>query len=207
MSASLRATFDEEGAARLGEVMIVSANDGGFAIIHCADISRHDLREVAADAAREIARVDDAGQYRPLKTAPNLAHGWRARARDWDEAVDILDAIYPGRLAVLDACEAGRLTTTSLRDTLARQTGMYRVAAKISDGQIEEVVREVCRSDGGCLRTILWTRDGNERVASLSAEKFDPAFDQTGRGERCAPLLCQEACNLLVAAARATAKR
>jgi hypothetical protein len=40
----------------------------------------------------------------------------------------------------------------------------------------------------------------------LPPQKFDPAFDQTGRGERALPLLCQEACNLLVAAARAKVK-
>jgi hypothetical protein len=36
----------------------------------------------------------------------------------------------------------------------------------------------------------------------LPSEKFDPAFDQTGAGRPVIPLLCQEACNLLVAEAR-----
>jgi hypothetical protein len=36
----------------------------------------------------------------------------------------------------------------------------------------------------------------------LPPEKFDPRSDQTGGGEAVVPLLCQEACNLLVAEAR-----
>ncbi len=66
---------------------------------------------------------------------------------------------------------------------------MYRVAAKISDQQIDDLVGNFCRSNGGCLRTILWKRDDKGTVPStkLRPEKFDPAHDQTGRGEKCIP--------------------
>jgi len=40
----------------------------------------------------------------------------------------------------------------------------------------------------------------------LSPEKFEPAYDQTGGGRTAIPLLCQEACNLLIAAARKVVK-
>src|SRR5262249_9295340 len=93
----------------------------------------------------------------------------------------------------------------------------------ISDSQINDLVADFCRSDGGCLRTILWTRDRNGTIAStkLSKEKFDPAKDQVTAhcsrhpaGDVCAsrseattvPLLCQEACNLLVAECRKVVK-
>ena len=36
----------------------------------------------------------------------------------------------------------------------------------------------------------------------LPPEKFDPKQDQTGAGKSSIPLLCQEACNLLVAECR-----
>jgi len=127
-----------------------------------------------------------------------------------------LDYFYPGRLAVFVAWKSGRLRTTPLRDTLDRQSGMYRVAAKISDEQIDCVVGDFCRSDGGCLRTILWKRDKQGTVAStkLPPEKFDPAFDQVRAPTRsrstipatAIPLLCQEACNLLVAECRKVVK-
>ena len=88
---------------------------------------------------------------------------------------------------------------------------MYRVTAKITDAQADELVGRFCRSDGGCLRTILWRRDAAGAVPStrLPLEKFDPARDQWGQGGaegNLVPLLCQEACNLLVAEARAVVK-
>ena len=121
------------------------------------------------------------------------------------------DLFYPGRLVALVAWEANRLTTTPLRATLDRQSGMYRVAARISDKQIDALVGNFCRSKGGqpgCLRTILWARDesGARPSLRLPLDKFIAPLDQTGGEERILPLLCQEACNLLVAEARKVVK-
>jgi hypothetical protein len=81
---------------------------------------------------------------------------------------------------------------------------MYRIASQIAEDQADELVGGFCRSDGGCLRTILWHRNASGTVActKLPAQKFDPSFDQTGGARPVVPLLCQEACNLLVAEAR-----
>jgi sirohydrochlorin cobaltochelatase len=191
----------------VGEVTIRQLDDGDFEL-------RHRFSGVSPTAnfaeyqALEIAKFDDAGQYRPLRTAPNLRHGWKIVVPNLSAAIEVIDAIYPGRLTAWRAWKAGRLNTTSLRATLNRQSGMYRVTAKISDEQVNDLVGSFCRSDTGCLRTILWRRDETGALPSskLPPKKFDPAIDQTGRGERCLPLLCQEACNLLVAACRDAVK-
>ncbi len=162
----------------------------------------------------EIAKYDDDGNYRPLKTAPNLRHGWGMELRTSGEIKQALDRFYPGRLALFMAWQGGQLRTTPLRETLARQSGMYRIAAKISDAQIDDLVGEFCQSNDGCLRTILWKRDQRGAIASknLPRGKFDPACDQIRAicGPRSAtaaiPLLCQEPCNLLVAACRKVVK-
>jgi sirohydrochlorin cobaltochelatase len=198
--------------SRIGQLEIVSSEEG-FVLCHRDDVGRIDLRNYEIDDAREVAKFDDAGSYRPLKTAPNLRHGWKILARDLLQVEKVIDAIYPGRTAVLHAFKSGQLTTTSLRETLNRQSGMYRVAAKISDEQIDGLVGNFCRSDGGCLRTILWKRDTTAQIASLKlpSEKFDPAVDQylsvkrprsATAARESIPLLCQEACNLLIAACR-----
>jgi sirohydrochlorin cobaltochelatase len=193
---------------RIGQVSI-RKNDGRFVLSHRDDDLRDDFKIFhGADDAIEIARYDDAGNYRPLKTAPNLQHGWQLEIVDHNEVRRALDYFYPGRLAMFAAQTQNRFETTPLRETLDRQSGMYRVAAKISDEQIDEVVGNFCRSNGGCLRTILWKRDKRGTIPStkLPAEKFDPAHDQTGRRDRAIPLLCQEACNLLVNECRKVVK-
>ena len=195
--------------SRIGQILIDRSAEGGFVLCHRDDARRDDLTVYRdAEAAVAIAQYDDSAAYRPLKTAPNLRHGWALVLPDARAVRVALDLFYPGRLPAYSAWKRGALKTTPLRDTLARQTGIYRVAAKIADQQANELVGNFCRSDVGCLRTIRWDRDANGTPAStlLPSEKFDPTHDQTGRGESVIPLLCQEPCNLLVAAARKVVK-
>jgi sirohydrochlorin cobaltochelatase len=195
-------------SSRFGQILIRKKN-GGYILSHRDDEGRDDLQPFQnPDEAAEIARCDDKGNYRPLKTAPNLRHGWRLEVVDLAGLRRALDYFYPARLAIFAAWKQNRLATTLLRETLDRQSGMYRIAAKISDQKIDDLVANFCRSNGGCLRTILWKRDAHGTVPStkLPPEKFDAAHDQTGCGERVIPLLCQEACNLLVNEARKVVK-
>jgi sirohydrochlorin cobaltochelatase len=197
------------GRRCIGQISIEPGDDGTFALTHREDAARDNLAPYTdPDDAAQLARFDDAGNYRPLKTAPNLCHGWRLTVPDRRALRLALDLFYPGRLAAFLALETDRLVTTPFRETLERQTGMYRPAAKISDEEANRLVNGFCRSDGGCLRTILWKRDRAGAPAStlLPPEKFDPAHDQTGLGQPMIPLLCQEACNLLVAEARKIVK-
>jgi sirohydrochlorin cobaltochelatase len=207
-----------------GEILVEKREGAGFVLSHREDASLDQLQTYQdAEDAIEIAKYDDAGNYRPLKTAPNLRRGWRLELATVEELRRALDYFYPSRLAVFATWKSGHLKTTALRDTLDRQSGMYRVAARISDPKINDLVADFCRSASGCLRTILWRRDRNGVIAStkLPNEKFDPACDQmiSGCSRRAAgdarvsnnepgtvPLLCQEACNLLVAECRKVVK-
>ena len=201
------------GPFNFGQI-VVQKSDGCFVICHRDNESSDHLQIFqSAEDAIEIAKYDDAGNYRPLKTAPNLRHGWRLELDTLEQLRRALDYFYPGRLAVFAAWKNDKLKTTPLRETLDRQSGMYRVAAKISDSQIDNLVADFCRSNDGCLRTILWKRDACGTVAStkLPNEKFDPSFDQASAQPGSTitatmPLLCQEACNLLVAECRKMVK-
>ena len=204
--------------------ILVQKREAGFVLLHRDDESLDQLQTYRdAENAIEIAKYDDAGNYRSLKTAPNLRRGWRLELATVEELRRALDYFYPSRLAVFAAWKSGYLKTTALRETLDRQSGMYRVAAKISDPQINDLVADFCRSGSGCLRTILWKRDRNGVIAStkLPKEKFDPVYDQMmaacsrrPAGDACAshreaatvPLFCQEPCNLLIAECRKVAK-
>jgi len=215
LEASLTAPFC------LGQILIQESGDN-FVLSHRDDDTRNPSETFRkAEDAIEIARYNDAGNYRPLKTAPDLRHGWRVELETREELKRALDYFYPGRLAIFVAWQRSQLRTTPLRETLDRQSGMYRIAAKISDIQIDDLVADFCRSNGGCLRTILWKRDQRNTIASakLPEQKFDPTWDQTrtliepgsptpttGTAPATVPLLCQEPCNLLVAACRKIVK-
>jgi len=198
-----------------GQILVRPLPDGRFQLRHRDDAESPEAMKIVdhAEEATEIARTDDDGVYRPLKTAPDLRRGWQLEISGKNDLNRALDFFYPGRLGVLAAQAANRLETTPLRETLGRQTGMYRIAANITDSQLDCFIADFCRSDGGCLRTILWKRDANGAIPStkLPPEKFDPDYDQalTGGAEPIAkniPLLCQEACNLLVAECRKVVK-
>ena len=151
----------------LGQILIQKIPIGRFVLSHRDDKTLDTLKSFrSAEDAIDIAKYDDAGNYRPLKTAPDLRHGWQLELDSVEELRRALDYFYPGRLAVFAAWKSNKLETTSLRETLDRQSGMYRVAAKISDSRINDLVADFCRSDGGCLRTILWKRDREGAIAS-----------------------------------------
>ncbi len=224
-----------DGFNRMGQVAILRVDGSGqgpegYDLFHWEDASRHSrlVPEGAAsreleihsrpEDAEEIGRYDEAGVYRPLKTAPNLRRGWLLRVADLPGLRLALECFYPGRLGAFLTWRKNRLPVTSLRGTLNRQTGMYRITQKITDEQAVALVGRFCRSDGGCARTILWRLAGGEDappLESLPGSKFDPACDQIAafseKGQesatgKCFPMLCQEACNLLVAEARTVVK-
>jgi sirohydrochlorin cobaltochelatase len=208
--------FPPQSAFTFGQILVQRAAARGYWICHRDDVnSAAKLRELnSPEDALEIAGADDEGRYRPLKTAPNLRHGWRLELKDLVELMRALETFYPGRTEVLQAFQNNRLSTSPLRETLNRQSGMYRIAATISDAELDDLIGRFCRSNGGCLRTILWKRDSAGTIPSskLPSAKFDPTHDQAiDNADRDlqavnVPLLCQEACNLLVAECRNVVK-
>lgn len=193
-----------EGRSRIGEIAIA----GRFALTHHADAGREDLQLFnTPQAAREIARFDEAENFRPLKSAPNLPRGWKLLLPDDIRALhETLDFFYPAMPGTLLAHERGALEIVPLRATLERQTGMYAVTKRITNEGADALAGEFCRSDGKCLKTILWQIEPGAPATSLPPEKFDPRANQLGADAPAIPLLCAEACNLFVAAARQKVK-
>lgn len=190
------------GGREMGEIRIEPVV-GGFVLYHVDDAARGDFIEyVGVEAARELAHFDAAGKFRPLKTAPDLRRGWKLRLTGLAELRAALDYFYPAMLGIWLSHRRGRLTAVPLRDTLARQTGMYAITRKITDEQAQAMIAGFCRTDGGCLKRILWKIAPEVPVTSLPAEKFLPEAPANTL-----PLLCHEACNLLVAKAREVVKK
>lgn len=186
------------GRLRIGEILLGT----DFTLRHVADVDREDL-QLHADpaAARTIALLDEAGNFRPLRTAPTLRRGWLIRAGTLEGLERALEEFYPAALGLWFSLLRGTLRPTPLRGTLDRQTGMYRVTRLLTRDQAEELIAGRCCSKE-CLRTVLWEYAPGEPMTSLPPVKrsLEGAADEI-------PLLCREACNLVVAAARPVAKQ
>ncbi|MGC1479225.1 MAG: DR2241 family protein [Chthoniobacterales bacterium] len=154
-------------------------------------------------AALEIAKYDSAGAYRPLKSAPNLKRGWELRLNSIADLRLALDFFYPAAIGMWADFLDGDVHPTPLRETLGRQSGMYRVTRLMTDEQADELNRCTCNSETGCLRRVLWPLEPG-RVVPLTegGDEVRASVD----GTRDIPILCTEACNLLVAAARPLGK-
>ncbi len=183
-------TWLAEGGERIGQIVIRRVAEG-FELRHADDAARDDLvLHTSADAARHLANLDDVGNFRPLKTAPTLARGWRLVLPDAASLRRALDYFYPAMLGCAENFSRGELPAVPLREKLARQTGMYRVTQQITDAQARGMIDRFC---AGCLKQRLWEIAGPnpQRVTSAAGEL---------------PLICHEACNLLVAEARKVVK-
>lgn len=204
-------------AISLGQLIIRRVESAGYSIRHRSDDQQaYKTLTVHTDAAAalEIVRYDQDGRYRPLKGAPDLRTGWELRLDSIPEVRQALDYFYPGAFSTWLAFNRGKVSPVDLRQTLTRQTGMYRVTQKLTDVQAEELAGWFCQSGSGCLRTILWTINGNLPQKYLPSSKFDPKADQLGEkggvlgnnGRALVPFLCLEACNLFVAESRKIVK-
>lgn len=176
------------GAFRIGQIRVAS----DLSLCHADDTDRPGLREFHdPHDAIEIARHDDEGRYRPLKTAPDLRHGWRLVLRNENEVLLALDFLYPAALGTAELAERRALAPVDLRQTLSRQTGMYAVTKNLTGAQANALVGGFCHA--GCLRRILWR---------ISPEDAPPSPMDVPAP----PLLCAEACHLFVARAREVLK-
>jgi sirohydrochlorin cobaltochelatase len=199
----------QNGPITIGQVLVNRTSAGRFELHHRDEpIDRPEIRQIffAPQQARQIARFDAQGVYRPLKGAPTLVTGWLLRLETASEALEALDYLYPGAFATWLRFEKHQVNSVPLRETLRRQSGMYRVARKATREQADQLIGRFCSSTGGCLRTILWQIEPGVTISTLPGSKFDPAADQAGQQTHTTPFLCIEACNLLVAELRKVVK-
>jgi sirohydrochlorin cobaltochelatase len=182
----------ECGYRRIGQVLI-SKNASGFSLRHELDESAQGLKAChSPDDSPEIARWDDAGEYRPLKTAPNLRRGWELHLESMEALRHALDLLYPAALANWRAVLGGEKIAPTLRETLNRQTGMYRITGLLTCDEASQIIATLCRP--GCLRQILWP-----------IEPGDTAYDPI-QPEGRIPLFCTNICSLFLGKAREVVK-
>ena len=172
-----------------------------------ADRGREDLVIYnSPEAARGLSFFDDAKVYRPLKTAPTLSHGWSLMLKDSGELRVALDHFYPAMTALWLSQLEGTLKPVALRDTLNRQTGMYAATKRLQDEEGQYLVGTACAMSN-CLKRVLWDFAPGHPLTHLPHADREPGPQVDADGLKHIPLLCHEACNILVAACREVVKK
>jgi hypothetical protein len=159
----------------------------GYSLRHMDDVGKDGLR-VSEDphAAREIARLTEGGEYRPLKSSPNLRRGWKLRVADARSLATAMNYLYPAGVVHWYLHREGRLNLTSFRENAARQSGIYKRVQRLSDqGVLDAAV--ACCEDSVCLKKTLWDVDEDT-----------PLDVDRGEGE----IPCPEPCSIFVSFAR-----
>jgi sirohydrochlorin cobaltochelatase len=180
------------GFSQIGQV-VIEKNPPGFSLHHEADTGREDLEIFhSPEDALGIARCDDSGDYRPLKTAPNLRRGWELRLDSLATLRLALDGIYPAALGNWRAVLRGEKIAPPLRKTLNRQTGMYLITGLLTRDEAARIIGSLCQP--GCLRQILWP-----------IESADPGPAPAAPEGRI-PLFCTNPCSHFLGKAREAVK-
>ena len=136
--------------------------------------------------ARDLAKEDDDGRYRPLKTAPSLQTGWVFPDLSAADLVEAVEYLYPATVANWHREREGDLDVTHWRETAERQTGIYGIIDELDTDAVERIAQTCCE-DSQCVKRREWEFDGE---TPLEADGGDGPFP------------CREPCSLVVAAAR-----
>ncbi|NBV25176.1 MAG: hypothetical protein EBS05_25065 [Proteobacteria bacterium] len=139
----------------------VRRESAGFELRHVSDAEStpESLRLVPVNELRSLANHTAAGEFRPLKAAPNLRTGWRCVVANDVELESALSQLYPGAVADWFAAQLPEPPVTHYRDYTARQTGMYRITTMLSDAQAGQMIGACCDARF-CLKRRLWTVPG-----------------------------------------------
>lgn len=156
-----------------------------------ADRDHHALRTYSDPVdARQLAKYDDDGRYRPLSTAPSLQTGWVFPQLRPTELVQAVDFFYPATIPNWYRERAETLDVTHWADATQRQTGIYEVTSELT-GRAVDWVAEACCVDSQCLKRREWDERADR---PLTVPRGTGAFP------------CREPCSVVIAAARKWAR-
>ena len=172
---------------RFAQVLIRQADTSGYRLCHIDDAVAEGLKlyESPRDA-REISKLTEDGEYRPLKSSPNLRRGWSLRVANEKELATAMNYLYPSAIVHWHLHREGELEVTHYRQNAARQSGIYKRVQALTDEGVQDAARACCEN-AVCLKKTLWDVD-----------KDLPLEMERGEGE----IPCPEPCSIFVSFAR-----
>jgi len=183
--------IDEAPEGRVfGQVLVRALPEvGGYELRHEDDAGLPGEGLILHDdprSAREISKLTEHGEYRPLKSAPNLRRGWVLLASDATALVVAMNYLYPAGVVHWYLYREGELEVTDYRENAVRQSGIYKRVQRLSDRGIQDAARACCE-DAVCLKKTLWNVD-----------EGTPLEMERGNGG----IPCPEPCSVFVSFAR-----
>lgn len=167
--------------------VLVRFTDPGYELCHVDDTELENLSLYEDPReAREISKRAEEGEYRPLKSAPNLRRGWLLRVSDDRELAVAMNHLYPAALVHWHLHREGWLEITNYRENAARQSGIYKRVQRLTDEGVQDAAKACCE-DAVCLKKALWNVDED-----------NPLQMERGEGE----IPCPEPCSVFVSFAR-----
>ncbi|MEF8821582.1 MAG: DR2241 family protein [Halovenus sp.] len=172
-------------------VTLGTAGQREYSLSHVADGADSELHSYDESLqARELARLDDDGRYRPLKTAPTLGTGWEFSGLGPEALVEAVGFFYPATITNWHREQNGNLDVSHWTETMERQSGIYQVVTTWDRGEGHEHVEwvaESCCTDSQCLKRREWQYDEERELETHGGDGVFP---------------CREPCSLVISAAR-----
>ena len=149
----------------------------GFELRHAADrkVKNTELKAVTSLELRELAVHNVRGEFRPLKSAPDLRAGWILSCSGGEDLEFALNQVYPNSVVDWYFASLGPAPVVHYRQFTGRQTGMYRITQLLTDEQAGKVITITCDAKN-CLKRRLWNVGGLE-IDSVSAKSAIPCLE------------------------------
>ena len=191
LNPALRAFLSSLSPEQLWAQVLIQRASHTFVLRHIADrdVPPDQLERLSLGEIRKLAMFTASGQFRPLRTAPDLGRGWLLTCNSPEELWRAIQELYPGSIPDWHATRSANPPVTNYREFTNRQSGMYRITQLLSDEQAGNVTRAACHRRF-CLKQRLWTIPG---LAPDSSEAKSA-------------IPCLEPCAILLELARKTAR-
>jgi len=177
------------GARRSWGELILTSYDSDYDVRHkedtCTSVEELDARDDPMKA-REIARFDDDGGYRPMNGETTLPTGWVFPELDADGLFEVVGQIYPASIENRYLELNDSLDVTHWDETSERQTGIYADVEELRGEPLRSATEAFCASR--CVKRREWEESGDKTIDSESENEGD--------------FPCREACSLFVVGAR-----
>lgn len=180
------------GTRRSWGQLVITSLGSGYDVRHLDDtgvpfeeLERYDV----PSEAREIAKFDDGGEYRPMNGETTLRTGWVFPSLDADGLTEVIRRIYPASLENAHLESHGELDVTHWEETAERQTGLYADVDELKGEALRCATEAFCASR--CAKRREWQESEDKEIPSETDGDFP----------------CREACSLFVAGAREFVKQ